>query len=538
EKLTVTDGTALTAEQLPVLTESGYTFGGWYDGETKAEAGYKVTKDVTLTANWTKNTVTPTPDDGEDDGGDTGKTTTYTVTFTTNGGTAVTSQKIESGKTATEPAAPTKDGYTFGGWFTDSGFTTAFSFSSEITADITLYAKWIEASKPTYTVTFSVDGAETKQTVAEGEKVSKPTDPTKTGYTFAGWYNGESAFDFETAITENLTLTARWLLVTYSITYNVPDGTTNPNTAASYTIETDTITLLDVSHNDYNSFEGWFDAETGGNKVTSIPKGSTGAKTLYARLYYGTKLSTAAKEVGDIVFNDGSATPYSTNLSLTDAQKAAAVAVIFYKGTGLNSDTFTAAEKVKMTVSVSASDTTTVRTLGVGLKQKKDDTGSSWCLEGANAYTKNITTIQCSYDGTVGAYTFTGDKDGSDNLKQIEDFDGIDDTAIAANYPAFYFAKNYKDTATNVTGTKYETGWYLPSVAELFQIFVRRSDINAASNALGGDNFTGGYYTSSTQWPADNCYTYKFDFSGNENMWKVRKYCCDDYYLCAIREFN
>ena len=54
EKLTVTDGTALTAEQLPALDAEGYTFGGWYDGETKAEAGsYKVTKDVTLTAKWT-----------------------------------------------------------------------------------------------------------------------------------------------------------------------------------------------------------------------------------------------------------------------------------------------------------------------------------------------------------------------------------------------------------------------------------------------------------------------------------------------------
>jgi len=60
EKLTVTDGTALTAEQLPALTETGYTFGGWYDGETKAEAGYKVTKDVTLTAKWTVNTYTVT----------------------------------------------------------------------------------------------------------------------------------------------------------------------------------------------------------------------------------------------------------------------------------------------------------------------------------------------------------------------------------------------------------------------------------------------------------------------------------------------
>ena len=282
EKLTVTDGTALTAEQLPALTAEGYTFGGWYDGETKAEAGYKVTKDVTLTAKWTKNTVTPTPDDGEDDGGNTTEVTKYTVTFSTNGGTEITSQKIESGKTATEPTAPTKDGYTFGGWFTDSNFTTAFTFSTAITADITLYAKWIEASKPTYTVTFSTDGAETKQNVAEGEKAVKPADPTKEGYTFAGWFNGESAFDFETAITENITLTAKWTLITYTITYEGLNGVENPNTATSYTVESETITLQNPTRTGY-IFNGWFDAETGGNKVESIAQGSTGAKTLYAQ---------------------------------------------------------------------------------------------------------------------------------------------------------------------------------------------------------------------------------------------------------------
>lgn len=208
EKLTVEDGTALTAEQLPTLTAEGYTFGGWYDGEIKAEAGYKVTKDVTLTAKWTKKAVTPTPDDGEDDGGDTGKTTTYTVTFST-------------------------------------------------------------------------DGAETKQTIAEGEKVSKPTDPTKTGYTFDGWYKDDTKFDFETTVTANLTLTAKWTLISYTITYVLPDGVTNPN-VTSYTIETDTITLQAVSREGY-IFNGWFDAETGGNKVESIVQGSTGAKTLYAQ---------------------------------------------------------------------------------------------------------------------------------------------------------------------------------------------------------------------------------------------------------------
>ena len=280
EKLTVADGTALTAEQLPALTESGYTFGGWYDGETKAEAGYKVTKDVTLTARWIKNTVTPTPDDGEDDGGNTSENTKYTVTFNTNGGTEVASQKIESGKTATEPTAPTKDGYTFGGWFTDSGFTTAFSFSSEIRADITLYAKWIDASKPTFTVTFSVDGTETKQIVAEGEKASKPTDPTKTGYTFDGWYKDDTKFDFDTAITANVTLTAKWELITYKITYEGLNGATNPNTATSYTIETDDITLTDASKTGY-TFGGWKNAN--GEVVTTIVQGSTGDLVLTAQ---------------------------------------------------------------------------------------------------------------------------------------------------------------------------------------------------------------------------------------------------------------
>ena len=282
EKLTVEDGTALTAEQLPALTAEGYTFGGWYDGETKAEAGYKVTKDVTLTAKWTKNTVTPTPDDGEDDGGNTSEATTYTVTFSTDGGTEVASQKIESGKTATEPTAPTKDGYIFGGWFTDSNFATAFTFSTAIKADITLYAKWIEASKPTYTVTFSVDGAETKQTITEGEKVSKPNDPTKTGYTFDGWYKDDTKFDFDTTVTANLTLTAKWTLITYTITYEGLNGATNPNTITSYTVESETITLQTVSREGY-TFTGWYDAETGGNKIESIAQGSTGAKTLYAQ---------------------------------------------------------------------------------------------------------------------------------------------------------------------------------------------------------------------------------------------------------------
>ena len=65
-----------------------------------------------------------------------------TVTFNSNGGSAVAAQTVDNGGKATKPADPTKSGYTFGGWYTDSGCTAAFNFNSAVTADMTLYAKW------------------------------------------------------------------------------------------------------------------------------------------------------------------------------------------------------------------------------------------------------------------------------------------------------------------------------------------------------------------------------------------------------------
>ena len=109
----------------------------------------------------------------------------------------------------------------------------------------------------------------------------------------------------------------------------------------------------------------------------------------------GIKKATDEKEVGDIVFKDGTATPYTSGMSLTKKQKNAAIAIIFYKGKGLNN----------------GSDTSTIRTLGVGLKHSK--TGLAWCTESADAYGKNITTIKCSATKKGNKYTFTGDKNGS-----------------------------------------------------------------------------------------------------------------------------
>ena len=77
---------------------------------------------------------------------------TYTVTFETNGGSEISSQTLYAGDTVNEPSTPpTKDGYTFAGWYTDEALTNAYDFSQVVTADMTLYAKWTEnaSTEPT-----------------------------------------------------------------------------------------------------------------------------------------------------------------------------------------------------------------------------------------------------------------------------------------------------------------------------------------------------------------------------------------------------
>lgn len=262
---------------------------------------------------------------------------------------------------------------------------------------------------------------------------------------------------------------------------------------------------------------------------------------------YGDKDSSEGYAVGDIVFNDGSATPYTSGLTLTNSQKAAAIALIFYKGTDLNSDD-----------AEGNTDTTTVRTLGVGLKHNKSLV--SWCKSSATACSTNITTIQCPPSGTDRQYTFEGDKNGSDNLEQIAAFLGENnDTGVGENstktkeeaaalYPVFYFAKNYKDVSgSNVSGTAYEESWYLPSIAELFQVYVngRGSSkvfaIDEASQALGGDAFGTSYYWSSSQSNEGDYAAYRLSLDSGVytgyGCYKSINKSSGSMAVCCIREF-
>ena len=134
------------------------------------------------------------------------------VTFDSQGGSPIGAQTVKLGGTASEPVAPTKDGFKFVRWTTDVAGIHSYDFNSEVTAPVTLYAQWAVAHK----VTFDSTGgsAVDTQLVGDGEKASAPANPTRTGYTFAGWRTdatGGAAYDFNaTPVTGDVTLYAEW----------------------------------------------------------------------------------------------------------------------------------------------------------------------------------------------------------------------------------------------------------------------------------------------------------------------------------------
>lgn len=140
---------------------------------------------------------------------------TYTVTFESNGGSDVTVQTVGANATVSKPTDPVRDGYVFIAWYSDSSLTQQYDFSAQVTADLTLYAKWV-ASDARFTINYDSQGGSSvaSQTVMAGRYASKPTDPTRDGYTFNGWYTDAgctASFSFNTRIYEDTMLYAGWI---------------------------------------------------------------------------------------------------------------------------------------------------------------------------------------------------------------------------------------------------------------------------------------------------------------------------------------
>lgn len=121
------------------MANSGYRFTGWYVDNTavSTESTYTFTaeSDTALTAKFERIRTS---------GGGGGGTTRYTVSFETNGGSKVSNQSVTRNSVMKEPAAPTKEGFDFAGWYTDKELKTKYDFSAKVTKSLTLYAAWTE----------------------------------------------------------------------------------------------------------------------------------------------------------------------------------------------------------------------------------------------------------------------------------------------------------------------------------------------------------------------------------------------------------
>ena len=256
-------------------TRSGFTFAGWWTQQTGGTqwnfASDRITQNITLWARWTATT------------------TQHTVTFNANGGAPTpAAQTVNHGSTITQPTAPTRQFYAFDGWWTQQTGGTLWNFTTgTVTANITLWARWTPVF---YTATLQHnDGTGATSTATQttpGGTIALPV-LTRNGYTHNGWTVSSAgtgtAYTGNVVITSNLTMWASWTPITYTITYHLDGGTNDSRNPATYTIETANITLQRPTKTGH-TFGGWFgNAELTGTAITSIARGSTGNRTLWAR---------------------------------------------------------------------------------------------------------------------------------------------------------------------------------------------------------------------------------------------------------------
>jgi uncharacterized repeat protein (TIGR02543 family) len=243
-----------------------------------------------------------------------------TITFNANGGSSTPSTLYpNNGGALNLPAAISRTGYTFAGWNTNSlGTGTNYSAGSSYTAsgDVTLYAKW---TPNTYTLSLDANGGTvtpTSQSETYNSAIGTIPTPTRTGYTFNGWFTAASGGTLVTSATiyttvGDSTIYAQWTAITYSIDYNSNGGSGTMSTTSWVYPGPATISTNSFTRPGY-IFSGWNTAANGSG--TSYANGgsySTAANLLlYAqwtavvpKIYSGTSFVPAT---GSKIYNGSS----------------------------------------------------------------------------------------------------------------------------------------------------------------------------------------------------------------------------------------
>ena len=268
-------GWGMTLGTLPVPTRAGYRFLGWYTdywGGSQVFNYDTVTADATYYAHWEE--------------------ITYSVTFDANGGYGSDTYTYYYGNNVGSGPTPWREGYTFLGWFTAKEGGSEVDYWTSVTTDRIYYAHW---QLNTYGVWFDANGGSVSTTYFSrtyGAALGTLPMPTRTGYTFLGWYtaySGGGRVYGSDAVTGDATYYAQWQANTYTVTFNANGG--DSSCSYSRTYDSQIGTLPTASRGGY-IFKGWFTAASGGVQVSAYTI-VTGNVTYYAHW------ATYAQEISD-----------------------------------------------------------------------------------------------------------------------------------------------------------------------------------------------------------------------------------------------
>jgi len=408
EDQTVNEGAVATAPLAP--TRLGHTFEGWYsDNGLTSSYGFTagVTEAITLYAKWTINS--------------------YTVSFNSAGGSAVSNQTVDYGGTATAPAAPTRSGHVFSGWYSDAGYSQAYSFATPVTTNVTLYAKWIV----TYTVSFESNGgsAVVAQTVNEGAAATAPANPIRSGHTFGGWYRDaalDEAYNFASLVTAAITLYAKWTENSYTVSFNSASFSNGGSAVNSQTVIPGN-TAVEPSVPTWKGyrFDGWYVSPDAGAQVYDFNTAVTADLTLYAKWTLSPWQAVGDSPGQVIEFKsalDSNGTPY-----VAGALDGTVYVKKYEGGAWINIGSFAGA-KDQLELALDNNDVPYIvyryREIAELVVQKYNGTPGSWTIVGANALLSFTNNPSLAFDSANVPYLAYVHRDGSSDRTRVVKYNG------------------------------------------------------------------------------------------------------------------
>ncbi len=419
------------------------------------------------------------------------------VTFNENigAGSSTTTQYVYN-NTATALSANsfTRSGYTFAGWATTSGGSVTYANNANITAtsDTTLYAVWTVAA---FTITYDYNnatggnGTATSTFTVGGSAVTLPT-PTRTGYTFAGWYVAQdlsgSALGATYSPDQSITIYAKWTADVYTVTYNYNDATGGNSTATSSFTYGGTAITLPIPTRTGFTFDGWHEASNFSGSALGATYSPSQTRTIYAKWTANTLTLTFHK-------NDNSGT--TATQSITAATSTALTSNSFtrtgytFAGWSANSNgtgtQYTNGESVTLLVATNFYAKWTANTLTVTF-HRNDGSGNT----ATQSITAGTATALTTNAFTRTGYTFSGWSANSDGTGTS--YGDGESVTIFSNLPMYA-----KWTAISYTVT-YNTNGATGSAPTQANRTIGQTFTVAAATGLTRTGFTFGGWSDGT----------------------------------------